>query len=176
MRDYDLKLPFTLKTKTAKLECSISLALAPSSGKVSEKQAFGKSHAREDAEIWRCAFVTTQKKKKKLAHVCTRRGLKRGSSLKPRTMPVKCDRSVRATPPGISNLPPGRRSCPSVCPAVQRVHKCIPQCERPLQAAACRGPPARVWQAASDCRAEASGATSLCTAVLLGGRPKKAEL
>lgn len=46
MLDYDLKLPFTfLKTKNVKLERSVSLALAPSSGKVSEKQAFGESHA-----------------------------------------------------------------------------------------------------------------------------------
>jgi len=55
MLDYDLKLPFTLKKLRKN---SVSLALAPSSGKVSDKQAFGEVMP-EDADVWRCAFVTT---------------------------------------------------------------------------------------------------------------------
>lgn len=82
---------------------------------------------------------------KNLAHVCTRRGLKSGSSLKPRKMQVKCYRSVRHAP-SVSNLPLGRsgsRARPSVRPSVQRVHKGTGQCERPGQAAICRGRSAR---------------------------------
>lgn len=54
--------------------------------------------------------------RKKLAHVCTRRGLKGGSSLKPRKMQVKCYRSVRYSP-GVSNLPTGGRARVSVRPS-----------------------------------------------------------
>lgn len=174
MLDYDLKLQFTVKTKTAKLECSISLALAPSSGKVSEKQAFGESHAggRCNLEMHVCDNL-------KKAHVCTRRGVKRGSSLKPRTMPVKGDRSVRATPLAPRTfLQGGGQARPSVRPrgAFTGAFLSVNGHSRPQPVA--DPPRARVWQTASGCRAEASGATSLCTAglLLLGSRSKKAEL
>lgn len=87
--------------------------------------------------------------RKKLAHVCTRRGLKGGSSLKPRKMQVKCYRSVRYSP-GVSNLPTGGRARVSVRPSTRTLRMGWPT-------AAVRG-----------------GRTP--TALVLGSQPKRAAV